>query len=606
MPLRSDLLKPIPGDDPAGEDLRYEPIYDEIKQARFEEDDLPQGEWDRDRKIADYATVVRLAEETLARESKDLQIAAWLTEALLHEEGFSGLRDGLQLLRGLLEEFWEHAYPKIEDDDLDFRAMPLSWVGGYLELAVKKVSLNAAGHSHIDYTEAQKLGPEEEATTSEEKAAREAAIAEGTVTPEDFDASFTKTPKGFYKELVADIDATLDEIRQLDELGTEHFGQDAPTYRVLREATEEVRRIARRLLEQKLELDPDPVDPTEVTGSGGHGVPHEDDNYGAGSGAGGLSPEPTSRDDAARRVASVARYLRAADPTDPAPYLLVRGFRWGELLGGDEVDPRLLDAPATPIRTRLRGLLLDARWDDLLEACEEVMATPHGRGWLDLQRYALMACDGLGSDYEVVADAIRGALGTLLRDVPSLPSLVLMDDTPTANRETRSWLAESGLADAPEGGDAPTPRPRSAAQTPSAVITRAAAMAGRGDTQEAVGLLMTEISRTTSERSRFLLQSEAARILVDSRMDAVARPMLEEMTTAIDEHRLEDWEAGAVVARPLALLYRCIRRAEGEAAGQELYQTVCRLDPMMGMKVASELEAEAAAPAAAEEEHVPE
>jgi len=602
MPLRSDLLQPIPGDDPAGEDLRYEPIYDEIKQARFEEDDLPQGDWDRDRKLADYARVVGLAEETLARESKDLQIAAWLTEALLHEEGFSGLRDGLQLLRGLLEEFWEDVYPKIEDDDLDFRAMPLSWVGGYLELAVKKVSLNTAGHSHIDYTEAQKLGPEEEATTSEERAAREAAIAEGTVTPEDFDASFTKTPKSFYKELVADIDATLDEIRQLDELGTEHFGQDAPTYRVLREATEEVRRIGHRLLEKKLELDPDPVDATAGAAEPAVGSVSADPD----PPSAGLSAEPTSRDDAARRVASVARYLRGVDPTDPAPYLLVRGFRWGELLGGDEVDPRLLDAPATPVRTRLRGLLLDARWDDLLEACEQVMATPHGRGWLDLQRYALTACDGLGSEYEVVADAIRGALGTLLRDVPRLPSLVLMDDTPTANRETRSWLAESGLAEPPEGGDALAPRPRSAAQTPSAVIARAASMAGRGDAQEAVGLLMTEISRTTSERSRFLLQSEAARILVDSRMDAVARPMLEEMTTAIDEHRLEDWEAGAVVARPLALLYRCIRRAEGEAAGQELYQTVCRLDPMMGMQVASELAAEEAPPAAAEEDHVPE
>jgi type VI secretion system protein ImpA len=103
---------------------------------------------------------------------------------------------------------------------------------------------------------------------------------------------------------------------------------------------------------------------------------------------------------------------------------------------------------------------------------------------------------------------------------------------------------------------------------------------------------MGEIARASSARTRFLLQSEAARILVDSRMDAVARPILEEMHAAIERHQLPEWEAGEVVAQPLALLYRCIRRTEGEGMGEELYQTVCRLDPMLGMRVAAELEAE--------------
>jgi type VI secretion system protein ImpA len=613
MPLRSDLLDPIPGDNPAGEDLRYEPVYDEIKQARFEEEDLPQGEWNRERKVADYRAVVRLAEEVLAKETKDLQVAAWLTEALLREEGFSGLRDGIALLKGLLENFWDHVYPEIDDGDLDFRAMPLSWVGGYLELAVKSVPLNGAGHSFIDYMEAQKLGPEEDATTGEEQEARRAAIEAGTVPPEDFEESVRNTPKSFYKELVADMDASLDAIRELDELGTEKFGPEAPSYRVLREAVEEVRRIGDRLLRQKLEAEPDPEPDPGVEGFGAGaadggmdsgalpaGAPGAEAQGAAsgsadpGSAAGGPLPaEPTSREDAARRVAGVARYLRGVRPTDPSPYLLLRGFRWGELLEGDDgPDPRLLEAPPTPVRTRLRGLLLDARWPELLEACEEVMATAHGRGWLDLQRYALTACDGLGAEYDTVAAGIRGALGTLLRDVPSLPSLVLMDDTPTANRETLAWLAEAGLVDAEEAGGARPPAPTRSSGGSQAVVARAAAVAREGKDQEAVALLMGEIGRASSARTRFLLQSEAARILVDSRMDAVARPILEEMHAAIERHQLPEWEAGEVVAQPLALLYRCIRRTEGEGMGEELYQTVCRLDPMLGMRVAAELEAE--------------
>ena len=53
MPLRADLLQPIAGDSPGGVSLRYDPIYEKIKEARREDDDAPQGEWQRARKVAD-------------------------------------------------------------------------------------------------------------------------------------------------------------------------------------------------------------------------------------------------------------------------------------------------------------------------------------------------------------------------------------------------------------------------------------------------------------------------------------------------------------------------------------------------------------------------
>ena len=91
MPLRDDLLNPIPGDNPSGANLRYAPVYDKIKEARREDDDAPQGEWERERKVADWKQVIKLAGEALATKSKDLQLAAWLTEAMLRTEGFAGL-----------------------------------------------------------------------------------------------------------------------------------------------------------------------------------------------------------------------------------------------------------------------------------------------------------------------------------------------------------------------------------------------------------------------------------------------------------------------------------------------------------------------------------
>ena len=47
------------------------------------------------------------------------------------------------------------------------------------------------------------------------------------------------------------------------------------------------------------------------------------------------------------RIVGAARYLRANDPFNPAAYLLLRGFRWGEL----RANP---GAPSIPSCWRLR------------------------------------------------------------------------------------------------------------------------------------------------------------------------------------------------------------------------------------------------------------
>src|SRR2546421_7917702 len=107
MSLRDELLSPVPGANPAGENLRYAPVYDKIKEARREDDDAPQGEWKRERKVADWPLTIKLIGDSLATKTKDLQLAAWLAEAMLVREGVAGLREVLDLIRGYLENFWD-------------------------------------------------------------------------------------------------------------------------------------------------------------------------------------------------------------------------------------------------------------------------------------------------------------------------------------------------------------------------------------------------------------------------------------------------------------------------------------------------------------------
>src|SRR5579875_970460 len=118
VPLREDLLAPIAGDNPSGKSLRYDRVYDQIKEARTEEDDtLPAGAWERTAKRADYRLVIKLATEALAGKSKDLQIAAWLGEAHIKQEGAGQLAPVLELLLRLQEKFWDTLYPEIDEGD---------------------------------------------------------------------------------------------------------------------------------------------------------------------------------------------------------------------------------------------------------------------------------------------------------------------------------------------------------------------------------------------------------------------------------------------------------------------------------------------------------
>ena len=584
MLSNTELLAPIPGENPAGTYLRYEPLYDQIKEARRADEEISQGDWQTARKVADWPLVIRLTTEALSKKSKDLQLAAWLTEALLHRDGFSGLRGGLGLLPDMLQQFWDGLYPPVDDDDLEMRASPLEWIGSRLDVAVRLAPLTASKLSFSDYRASRTVPTKEEADDDRDKrTAREEAVTEGKVTPEEFDGSFAATPKSWYKQLAADMDSALATLSVLDQLCREKFGSVAPSFGGLRAALQEVKPTASQLLARKLELEPDPVEVErieEVVSA----------PAGAATGEAFAAGGPRNAAEASAWIAAAAQRLRQERPTDPASYLMLRGFRWGELrVNGERINPKLLAAPPTEIRVRLKGLLLDGRYPELLEAAEQVMAQPYGRGWLDLQRYAIVACDALGSQYEAVANSLRSALRTMLADLPEVPALTLMDDNPTANAETLNWLRSSNLLplDAPTvseaEGEPALARPTHGRRD---VFEVAQERARSGDPRTAVDLLMRESVQERSARARFLRRAQAAHIMVGAGMEAVALPILRELLEQIENHKLEEWEAGDSVAEPLGLLYRCLVKLDSsEVDRDDLYVRICRLDPVRAVQL---------------------
>ena len=197
MPLRNDLLNPVSADKPAGENLRNSPVFDKIKEARRQDDDLAQGEWVRERKLADWPLTIKLISETLATKSKDLQLIAWLAEAMLRKEGIAGFRESLDLAKAMLEKFWDGLYPELEDGDAEYRATPLQWIGDRLEIPIKQQPITKKGLNWYQYKESRALGDEKSATTPERRRSAKRRSRPAKLSPRYSIRTSTRAPRNF-------------------------------------------------------------------------------------------------------------------------------------------------------------------------------------------------------------------------------------------------------------------------------------------------------------------------------------------------------------------------------------------------------------------------
>ena len=255
------ILAPIPGDNPAGEDLRYTDVYERIKEARRADDMLNQGDWQREVKQSDWGTVVDVATDALSARTKDIQIAVWLIEGLIKKQGFAGLNAGLTILESFIRDFWDYVYPLAEDGDMDYRSGPLEFLNDKIALSIREIPLTdekaSEGYSWNRWQESRQVGYEKDTknqwgdTDDNKVRARQDQIEEGKITAETFDAASAKSSKGFYIKLADDIDACMATYERLDALVDEKFGSDAPRLSDIKKAIEDSQRVVETILKDK-------------------------------------------------------------------------------------------------------------------------------------------------------------------------------------------------------------------------------------------------------------------------------------------------------------------------------------------------------------------
>lgn len=440
---------------------------------------------------------------------------------------------------------------------------------------------------------------ETDAASSDQKyESRASMIKAGKTTPEEFDKGFAETGKAFYKTLDQQLTEVMKDLRSLDAVCQEKFGVDAPSFSKLRTGIDEFQNTTRILLKQKLEIDPDPIEETPAEEGAAEGEAATAGPAGSEGGAPRMTAfaslpsfsdtEPADRREAVKAVVEAAEFLRRKEPGSPAPYLMLRGLRWGELRAAIAAnDPRWLEAPPTEARQLLKGLALQQKWAELLEAGERVMALGASRAWLDLQRLVVEACVALGGPQEAIASAIRSELRALLRDLPQLLEATLLDDSPAANPETRAWLAE--LLAEPESSASETAPPENPIARPREPGWKRTFVDAYDLAQQAVKanqapkafeILHGEISRQLSGRGRFYRRIQLVELAGSMGKEALVQPLMDELTALIDSSKLEEWEDPKLMAGALATLTRWNPNIRDYPAEKAKYLArIARLDP---------------------------
>jgi type VI secretion system protein ImpA len=332
------LLNPISDETAVGQDLRYvlfdqkKGIYwhDRIRDAHRENlyEDVP--------KLPDWPVVIELTTRALTTLTKDMQIAAWLSDGLVKHNGhdrLAGLRDSLKLMRGLIENYWNEVFPEIdpEGDDGHFKARAniLAAFDARMGLAIKTIPLteskSGSKYSFMDWEAAKSFDvSDKDGFDSDGSFGSEQA---GKITIEDWEKAVNGTPYQFFKGRLELLHECSQELTALGDAIDLRFEREALSLRELRRSLEDMTSLIKKLERENRP----PEVAAEIEGS----LTTEDHDLlngkTAGFGLPAISGSIQSRNEALRRLADIAEYFRRTEPHSPVSYLVQRAIKWGNM-----------------------------------------------------------------------------------------------------------------------------------------------------------------------------------------------------------------------------------------------------------------------------------
>ncbi len=544
------------------------------------------------RKVAEYATTI------LERHSKDILASSYLCRALWEGHGYQGLSTALQVMRDLLVEHWETAYPLYSRKRAKRRGNEVEWI-------------------------ADKLAPFLTAKVPDDAA--EPWVLQASTLLREIDS--------FLMEKLEDAAPALRPIKEPLETYRQHFLFEAEkrkeqeaSQQSQSNAVETATTAADQAEQSPAEVKPQQSKEVQQEGAvaaastsaqsarsaqSGASVPQSAASFSAATAVQGLASAASSKEvekaikECQVALGQIADFRRGLDATDPAPYRMLRQSAWMGIDGPPKVDPKtgrcFFPSVPTSVRKQCETLFQQQQYLELIELVEKSFAKPGAPGnpyWMDGHRWCVMAMEALGGAYDSARQVIIAELLLFLQRVPGIELRSDRDGLSLADEQTRFWLEEERAA-AGGGGESSGAGPGATSdggekgadqqQEQAALLKEARKLAAKGGMAEALQQLQ-RYTGTSNQRERFAWELEKARFCSDLGQIALALPLLEYLDTLVERYALEEWEPmlSAEVAHLLILCYSKLpeRYPKKGERFQQVFDRLCRLNAPLALGLA--------------------
>jgi len=309
------LLKPISAEAPTGENLKWDRRFLEIERLAEgkEATQFAEGEEPNWREVRDGCV------EVLAR-GRHLKMVVLLTLAAIRVEGYTGLRDGLKVIQGYLEQNWDTVYPQLDAEDNND---PTERVNSLSPLTTPLYTFG----DKIKFLDRVQESPLCEGQISGKFSLRDIAIAAGTMVFDEaiagrpkptlalIDSAFKETDPARLTEISTAIDESIASVNAIDKVFNDKLRPgEGPNLMGLKALLKDAGvQIKTRTGQASLE---------ELAASGGTAGGSASGGGGAGIGRPSLSGEVNSTQDAIKAMEKVVAYYDRSEPSSPVPLIV--------------------------------------------------------------------------------------------------------------------------------------------------------------------------------------------------------------------------------------------------------------------------------------------
>jgi type VI secretion system protein ImpA len=269
----------------------------------------------------------------IASTAKDLEIAAWVTEALLRLHRVAGLRDGLLLIEGLIKQYWDGLFPLPDEDGLETRLAPLAGLSGgetegRLIHPLKQLPLTEGDDP-----------PPIAFWQYENAVSPRGDKPDGSISVTDFSSRLQRSSPQYVHDLIDDAQACLDAVTRLDGALAAHCGNDSPSFSRLRETLSDMLDALRAHAPTLATGDPEVT--AEADGAAAPSA--ETDRAPASEVAAGRILD---RRAAFRLLEELAAFFRRTEPHSPIAYAIENLVRRGRMSFPELIEELIVDDSA--------------------------------------------------------------------------------------------------------------------------------------------------------------------------------------------------------------------------------------------------------------------